>query len=206
MGGASDVKSPVRDGKGGEFSFTLKFEKIKEAVGVAAKEISKQPVKTRFTPPQNLRVLVVDDVKMNQKMLTRRFSQGVFKDLDVADNGEQALEKIDGNDEFDLIIMDENMQETGGVLLGSETTVLIRKREGGDGHRALIIANSGNCTEEDREMGRKSGQDGFWEKPLPSAEQMLQDVARLWAAKGGVGGGEGEKEKKEDELQLPGMC
>ena len=149
-------------------------------------------------------MLVVDDVKMNQKVLTRRFSQGVFKDLDwtvdVADNGENALEKLDGNDEFDLIIMDENMQEAGGVLLGSETTALIRKRERADAHKVLIIANSGNCTGADREMGRKSGQDGFWEKPLPSAEQMLQDVARLWAAK------RREKGKGEDEVQLPGMC
>ena len=96
MGGTLDVKSPVRDCKGGEFSFTLMLEKVKEAVaGVAAKEISEQPVETMFTPPQNLRVLVVDDLTMNQKIFTRIFHQGVFKDLDwavdVANNGEQAL-------------------------------------------------------------------------------------------------------------------
>jgi len=50
MGGALDVRSPVRDGKGSEFGFTLKLEKVKEAVaGVAAKEIGEQPVDTTFT-------------------------------------------------------------------------------------------------------------------------------------------------------------
>jgi len=37
-----------RQGEGSEFSFTLKLEKVKEAVGVAAKEICEQPVETMF--------------------------------------------------------------------------------------------------------------------------------------------------------------
>ena len=60
MGGALEVRSPVANDRGSEFSFTLELEKAKQVVEEkVAKEV------TLFTPPMNLRVVVVDDSKMN---------------------------------------------------------------------------------------------------------------------------------------------
>jgi len=192
MGGRLEVKSPVKDGKGSEFSFTLSLKKAAEQhkveEGVEEGEAGLAPI---VAPPMHLRVLIVDDGKMNQKLLRRKFEGGVFEALrwsvDIAINGEQALEKIDAGGEFDLIVMDENMRETGGRLLGTEVTKLIRSREGRE-RGVIIVGHSGNSTWEDKERGRVSGQDAFWEKPPPKSEQMLQDVSRLWDAREGRGG------------------
>ena len=40
---------------------------------------------------------------------------------------------------------------------------------------------SGNCTEEDKQKSRESGQVGFWEKPVPASEELLQEISRAWA-------------------------
>ena len=165
MGAELCLKIPVERGMGSEFSVTLMLGKAETVAEV-------EKAADILAPPQGLRVLIVDDGKLNQKLLSRRFTKGVFKDLrwsvEVAVNGEQALEMMEGGSEFDLIVMDENMQETGGVLLGTETTKLIREREEekGKGKRAVIVGHSGNCTDEDKERGKKSGQDWYVSLPI----------------------------------------
>jgi len=88
--------------------------------------------------------------------------------------------------------MDENLQDAGGVLQGTDAIWLIREREGGE--NAIIVGHGAN--QADEEKGRASGQDWFWAKPSPPGGEMLLDVMRLWGEKRG-----GEKE---DEAQLPG--
>ena len=204
MGGALDVMSPVPKGgslsggspgennEGSEFSFTLALDKAEKEV--AEKEVAEKEVveKEAFELPVGLKVLIVDDSMTNRKLMKRKLGTGEFKELEwkvvTARTGEGCLEMLDAGSVFDLIVMDENMQDAGGELLGTETTALIRKREGGGQHRALVFGWSGNSTEEDKEKGRKSGQDWFWSKPAPPGEQALQDVARLRAEKGGEKG------------------
>jgi len=189
MGSELLVKSPVADGKGSEFSFTMSLEKGEFTEG-------EDEAVEKVEPPVGLRVLVVDDMEMNRKLLKRRLEVGVFKDLmwqvELAFTGEQAIELMDAGRVFDLIVMDENLQDEGGVLTGTETTRLIRERElmksiegdeAGEKERALIFGFSGNCTPEDQARGRESGQDWFWAKPPPNSEQALQDVSRLWDKK-----------------------
>jgi len=201
MGGALDVMSPVPKGRslsgvspeenneGSEFSFTLALDKAEE---VAEKEVEE---KEAFELPVGMKVLIVDDSMANRKLMNRKLCTGEFKELEwkimTARTGEGCLEMLDAGSVFDLIVMDENMQDAGGELLGTETTELIRKREDGGQHRALVFGWSGNSTEEDKEKGRESGQDWFWSKPAPPGEQALQDVARLWAEEGGREKGRG---------------
>ena len=197
MGGSLEVRSPVRDNRGSEFGFTLNMKKAVEM------EVAEEEEEVKVFPlPVGLRVLIVDDSLSNRKVLSRKLVKGLFEPLnwlvELAKTGEEALALIDAGGVFDLIVMDENMHDAGGVLLGTETTRKIREREGDIEKRALIFGYSGSNTEEDRVRGRESGQDWFWEKPAPSEEQALQEVARLWAEKGGGGG------EKEDEIQMPG--
>ena len=197
MGGALEVRSPVAaNNRGSEFSFTLELEKMEEVV--AEEVVVKEVAKEANTPLLNLRALVVDDSKMNQKMMGRKFKIGEFIDLEwdveFAYTGEEALQMLERGSAYDVIVMDENLQDAGGVLLGTDATRLIREREGGE--RAIIVGHSANQTKADKEKGRASGQDWFWPKPPPTGGEMLQDVMRLW--------GEKRMEKKEDEEQLPG--
>ena len=74
MGGALEVRSPVANNRGGEFSFTLELTKTVEVVKeVVTKELQ--------TPLMNLRALVVDGSKMNQNIMGRKLMGGAFKDL-----------------------------------------------------------------------------------------------------------------------------
>ena len=161
MGGALEVRSPVANDRGSEFSFTLELTKTEEEV---AKKVAKEVVaKELLAPLVNLRALVVDDSKINQKMMGRKFKIGDFKDLkwevEFAYTGEEALKMLEGGGVYAVIVMDENLQDAGGVLKGTDATRLIRVREGGE--RAIIVGHSANQTEADKEKGRASGQDLF---------------------------------------------
>ena len=193
MGGSLEVRSPVTDNRGSEFKFTLMMTKTEK---VAEEEVVTEVAKEQRAPLMKLRALVVDDSKMNQKMMGRKFMIGDFKDLkwdvDYAYTGEEALKMVEGGGMYDVIVMDENLQDSGGVLLGTDTTRLIREREAVGGKRALIVGHSANQTEADVKKGRESGQDWFWAKPPPTGGEMLQDVARLLRVVGDGGAAAGE--------------
>jgi len=194
MGGELVVRSPVREadsfgGLGCEFSFIITMKKIADPLRLVdpiplSPEISGGAM--AGAKMRDLRVLIVDDGAVNRKMLVRKFSTGIFADLrftvDSAATGEEALEKMkEPGVQYDFVVMDENMEEAGGLLTGTETTMAIRDIEEKRGHtRCLIFGCSGNCTEEDERRSRASGQDMLWPKPAPGNEECLKDISKHW--------------------------
>jgi len=159
---------------------------------VSKSSTRKEPLKIDVTlrkALQNMRVLVVDDVLVNRKVMGRRFRQPPFSEFDItvsyASSGEEALRKIEeadaDNKAFDVIVMDEFLYDSGGVLLGHETVERIRLKEsvGSDPERkrSMIFGCSGNLTSEDVQRFRDSGSDGFWGKPLPESHLLLEDIS-----------------------------
>jgi signal transduction histidine kinase len=205
LGGELKVKSPLREadgvgGVGSEFSFELTMKKVieegqcehtedREHRTTAITELSTREWNAEFQL-QAWRVLVVDDGNVNRKMFQRKFTTGIFGELgwtaDSARTGEEAMEMIwggsDGARIYDLIVLDEYLEEAGGKLTGSETTKKIREREREmlwGGNKALIIFGcSGNCTEEDAIRSRRVGQDWFWQKPIPGNDAAMIDIER----------------------------
>jgi CheY-like chemotaxis protein len=59
-------------------------------------------------------ILVVDDDEMNRDILCHRVESFGCK-VDVAENGIQALEMIDGNNRYHLVLLDINMPEMSGI-------------------------------------------------------------------------------------------
>jgi class 3 adenylate cyclase len=59
------------------------------------------------------RLLVVDDNKVNRILLTRSLEQ-YGHIVEMAENGKQALEKLRGDDSFDLVLLDIEMPEMNG--------------------------------------------------------------------------------------------
>lgn len=100
-------------GKGSTFSFTLKFE------------ILKQPLQDKELGDNDLlnekRILVVDDNRINQ-IVTQKIleNQGII--CSIAENGDSAIAQLQ-KETFDLILMDINMPGKDGI----ETTKEIRK-------------------------------------------------------------------------------
>jgi two-component system sensor histidine kinase/response regulator len=91
----------------------------------------------------------------------------------VADNGLQALERLDGVD-FDIVLMDVQMPEMNGL----EATRAIREIERGTGRHVPIVAMTAHAMSGDRERCLDAGMDDYLTKPI-RAEALVTYVERL---------------------------
>ncbi len=114
------------------------------------------------TPSSTLRVLVVDDDFLCQKLATAILKKSGHSTT-VAVNGREAVElaKVES---FDLILMDITMPEMDGL----EATRIIRDREKDTGRHVPIVAVTAGGA--DRETCLVTGMDDFMAKPLSAAK------------------------------------
>ena len=125
---------------------------------------------------QGTRVLIVDDVAMNRKML-RRILESRFDAVDEAEDGQQAVEIVarslggEGGRgrSYDVITMDYQMPVMDGVTASR----LIR----GMGFSGKIVAVTGNALEEDVLTFKASGADAVLMKPLDL--RLFDSIVRL---------------------------
>jgi len=135
------------------------------------------PASQEKPPVPSLRILVVEDNLVNQRLLLAlldRYNHG--KQVEVAHHGGEALDQL-RRAAFDLIFMDVQMP----VMDGFECTRRIRQGEGGDSHRAIpIIAVTAGAMRGDREKCLEAGMDDYISKPIssPSLKALLEQVAR----------------------------
>ena len=123
-------------------------------------------------PRRPLRVLVAEDVPVNQE-LVRLMLSPLGCEVTVVDNGEQAVDAV-GEQTFDLILMDMQMP----VLDGLEATRMIR-RLGGDAARTPIVALTANVLPDQIERCRRAGMDDHVAKPFITED--LQSAVLKWA-------------------------
>ena len=102
-------------------------------------------------------VLIVDDVETNVYVAV-----GLMKlyrlQIDTAMNGKNAIEKIKGNNKYDVIFMDHMMPEMDGI----ETTKKIRDL----GYSEPIVALTANAVAGQADMFIQNGFDDFISKPI----------------------------------------
>ena len=92
----------------------------------------------------------------------------------VAANGKEAVQAF-GHERFDLVLMDIQMPEMGGV----EATLLIRKREKETGSsRTPIVAVTAHAIKGDRERYLQADMDGYVTKPL-RRQQLYDEIDSL---------------------------
>jgi PAS domain S-box-containing protein len=114
------------------------------------------------TPPpaRHANVLLAEDNIVNQRvavgLLTRRGHH-----VTVTGNGLEALAALD-RESFDIVLMDVQMPELGGL----EATAEIRARERRTGGRAYIVAMTAHAMSGDRERFLAAGMDGYLSKPI----------------------------------------
>jgi PAS domain S-box-containing protein len=114
-----------------------------------------------------LSFLIVDDMKMNRMMLKRRIMKGIAPNCSVreAATGEEAL-VICGKEQFDIIVVDQYMEEAGGVMVGTDVVYAMRRMR----IESIIIGCSGNDLDEEF---REAGADWVWQKPMPSNKTII---------------------------------
>lgn len=88
-----------------------------------------------------LSFLLIDDVAMNRTMLSRRIKRGIAPNASIteASTGEEAL-VVCGNEKFDVIVVDQYMEEAGGVMVGTDVVFAMRRMR----IDSIIIGCSGN--------------------------------------------------------------
>jgi len=102
-------------------------------------------------------VLVVDDVESNL-YVAKGLLQPYKLSIDVAESGEEAIEKIKSSKIYDVIFMDQMMPKMDGV----EAVKIIRD----SGYSAPVIALTANAIVGQAEILLSSGFDDFISKPI----------------------------------------
>ncbi|MEM1174393.1 MAG: response regulator [Pseudomonadota bacterium] len=111
-------------------------------------------------PLQSLRVLLVEDNRINQEVAKGMLSSlGV--DTEVAGNGDEALSALERG-AFDVVLMDCQMP----VMDGYQATRAIREREAHTDYHQVIVALTANALPEDRERCLAAGMDDYMSKPF----------------------------------------
>lgn len=172
------------------------FECLRMVFGTVdiAKDEMSQPIITRFTieekkqtklalkneSPQKpveqpekrcWRILLAEDNKMNQKVAGRMLEK-IGHTVVIANNGKEAVAAFE-REKFDLILMDGQMPEMGGI----EATVEIRKLEAGRS-RIPIIAATADALKGDQQRYLNAGMDGYLSKPLDK-KKLEESMAKV---------------------------
>ncbi len=128
-----------------------------------------------------LNILLAEDHPVNQRLMINLLNKWGHQ-VTVANNGREAL-ALSANHHFDLVLMDMQMPEMGGL----EATRLLRQREAAqqtadhsgplDQHLP-IYALTAAVLPEDQRLGVEAGVDGYLTKPIKQKE-LLDLLARF---------------------------
>ena len=136
-------------------------------------EGKEEPAPSSNSPASPQRVLLVEDTPINQTLETILLTRMGYE-VTIANNGVEAIEACTAST-FDLIMMDIQMPEMGGI----EATQAIRAMELNQKmRRTPIIAVTANALKGDRERYIESGMDGYVSKPI-AVEALRTEIKRL---------------------------
>jgi DegV family protein with EDD domain len=131
----------------------------------------REQYKQVFEAP-DARLLVVDDNESNLIVVTKLLRDTKIQ-IDTAMSGEKALELTLNND-YHVIFMDHLMPEMDGI----ECHRRIVGQTGGRCRESKIVALTANAGEENKQLYRKEGFDGYIEKPV-SGGILERELYRL---------------------------
>ncbi len=154
MGGQIGFQS--EPGEGSLFWFELSLGK---ATGATEIRREKAPKSLRHAPTRHMRILVVEDNAINQKLAVRLVEREGHR-ADCVANGLEAVRAFEQLP-YDLILMDCQMPEMDGY----EATRKIRA-SGARGRRIPIVAMTANALKEDRQRCLAAGMDDYLPKPI----------------------------------------
>jgi CheY-like chemotaxis protein len=123
---------------------------------------------------QNKKVLVVEDNKINQKVIVAKLRKYNIVP-DVAENGQLALEKLK-HDRYDLVFMDCHMPVMDGYTATRELR-LFESRQ--NSSRQTVIALTANALEGEREKCLEAGMDDYITKPIVTSHLLALLIDKL---------------------------
>ncbi|RZM23214.1 MAG: response regulator, partial [Pedobacter sp.] len=117
-----------------------------------------------------LEILIAEDNMINQKLIITILGKLGYRP-DLVENGVEVLKQLQVTT-YDLILMDIQMPEMGGV----EATTIIRQQ---NSYQPTVVAMTANAMPEDKEAYLKAGMDDYLPKPIQLSEliSILSKVA-----------------------------
>ncbi len=185
MGGRVWFES--ESGKGTRFFFTIEYADSENGADEEAGLVNRRKLNggrsTEDREDGKLRVLLVEDNKVNQKVASLTLQQ-LGCEVSIAENGQEAVDIADGPISFDLVCMDVNMPVMNGIDAASAIRNLDHENA-----QTTIFAMTGMAFDEDRDKCLAAGMDDVITKPFD-----LQDLRERI---------ENVREKLDDPVGLP---
>ncbi len=122
---------------------------------------------------QRVRILLVEDNAVNQKIALRILEKKLGYRTDAAVNGRKAIDMLE-KFEYNLVLMDCQMP----VMDGYEATGIIRDKNSAVlNHKIPIIAMTANAMQGDREKCLEAGMDDYVSKPV-DRKKLVEAIGR----------------------------
>ncbi|RKR85607.1 PAS/PAC sensor hybrid histidine kinase [Mucilaginibacter gracilis] len=139
-------------GQSSKFWFTITFNKGKNTLDTNTSEIR---------IGLKLNVLVVDDNHINRLLIDKVLKKwGATSDF--AENGLQALDKIETNHNYDVVLMDIHMPEMGGL----EATRILRAKDNAYAQQLPVIALTASMLTNQMDLIDEAGMNDYVLKPF----------------------------------------
>jgi PAS domain S-box-containing protein len=164
MDGKIDVESNL--GIGSEFSFTIPLELQPEEHNTETEKLIEEE---QMQIPENIKVLIAEDNKINQLVATEILKKVNIKP-DIAENGTEAVEAV-AKKEYDIVLMDVHMPEMDGL----EATRKIREMP--NRTNLPIVAMSACSTTYDIDDCLNAGMNDLLTKPF-MPEQLFEIILK----------------------------
>jgi len=162
---SGDIEVESKQGEGSLFRVTIPYSLCPKSYKIdRSKKVRSDVSKLRG------HVLIVEDNKTNQ-MLLSIILKGLSLTYDIANNGQEAVDMFISNNNYDVILMDENMP----VMNGIEAVKNIREVEMANNYYQVpIVAVTANALSGDRERFLASGMNDYLAKPYN--EQSIKEI------------------------------
>ena len=183
-----DVALESAPGEGSTFTLAIPAPELEAMPEAEPEPAAGVPAPSEDEPFGGLRVLCVEDAALNREVI-ERLLRPVVGDLQFAEDGVQALDRLDAS-EFDVILMDIHMP----VMDGIETTIAIRNSDKAYAN-VVIIALTADPDYQHKRICRNLGMDDAISKPVRRREildafaRSFELVSEIWGQPVEVPGG-----------------
>ena len=136
-------------------------KQMKAAVATMPVASLEDPADSQPIVYDKIKVLVAEDNTINQKVIMRMLNRLGVMDVDVVDNGQEAVDREAEKGDYDIVYMDMQMPVMDGI---DATKSIVERR--GDNPRPKVVFVTANVSTVFESEAQDAGGDGFISKPF----------------------------------------